>query len=389
MTAAPAFPTPVVLTRGNTDTANPLVVLLHGRGAAERDVIGLADALPIGPAYVAVRAPIAEGHGFAWFANRGIGRPHADSLRATMNWFRDWLEPVAPAERPVLLIGFSGGAAFAGGLVLDDPIRFAGAAILCGTIPFDAGVPTTPARLSGLPVFLAHGADDTVIPRDLQDRTWRYLTTESGAPTVARKDAVGHSLATEAVTHLSAWIQDRVSHLAMRSAGDGAAADDSCRWSGIRGGALPPRRGPRPQVSTSIPQQQTSDNAPPEIQQQLFAELSSLPGVTTRQSVLSVPGASGFMLADGNGPADAFLVVSAGEFAHLHPSYDGSMHLALPGRLAADAVEKGWAVAHPLAGTRLTPGMVLIYGPRDAEELAIVAGIARTSHDYASGGQLS
>jgi phospholipase/carboxylesterase len=387
MTPASAFPTAVVLTRGSTDAADPLVVLLHGRGADERDVIGLADALPIGLAYVAVRAPIAEGHGFAWFANRGIGRPHPDSLRATMDWFHDWLEPVAPAERPVVIIGFSGGAAFAGGLVLDDPSRFAGAAILCGTVPFDAGVPTTPARLSGLPIFLAHGVDDTVIPRDLQDLTWRYLTTESGAPTVARKDAVGHSLAPEALTHLSGWLQDRVSHLAMRSTGDGVAADDSCRWVGFE--ALPPRRGPRPQVSTSIPQQQTSDNAPPEIQQELFAELSSLPGVATRQSVLSVPGARGFMLADGNGPADAFLVVSAGEFAHLHPSYDGSMHLALPGRLAADAVEKGWAVAHPLAGTRLTPGMVLIYGPRDAEELAVVAGIARTSHHYASGGQLS
>ena len=120
-------------------------MLLHGRGSNERDIVGLASHLPTGPAYAAVRAPIAEGGGFAWFANRGIGRPVAESLRDTMDWFRGWLDDVAPAGRPVLLVGFSGGAAFAGGLVLDDPARYAGAAILYGTLPFDAGLPPTPA----------------------------------------------------------------------------------------------------------------------------------------------------------------------------------------------------------------------------------------------------
>ncbi len=92
---------PVVATAGSTDPAAPLVVLLHGRGADETGILGLADHLPDGPQYAAVRAPIAEGGGFAWFANRGIGRPVAESLRATMDWFRGWLDGVAPAGRPV------------------------------------------------------------------------------------------------------------------------------------------------------------------------------------------------------------------------------------------------------------------------------------------------
>src|SRR6185437_4904830 len=100
--------------------------------------IALADHLPLGPAYAAVRAPIAEGGGYAWFANRGIGRPIAESLRSTMGWFRGWLDEVAAPGRPVVLIGFSGGAAFAGGLLLDDPDRYVGGAILYGTLPFDA-----------------------------------------------------------------------------------------------------------------------------------------------------------------------------------------------------------------------------------------------------------
>jgi phospholipase/carboxylesterase len=78
-------------------------------------------------------------------------------------------------------------------------------------------------------------------------------------------------------------------------------------------------------------------------------------------------------------------VPSAGEFAHLHPTYDGSLHVALPPAQAADAIGKGWALAHPLAGVRLTPGMVLVYGPRDEAELDTVAAIIETSHAYAQG----
>jgi phospholipase/carboxylesterase len=200
------FAPPVVATAGATDPAAPLVVLLHGRGSHEHEILGLSAHLPVGPAYAAVRAPIAEGGGFAWFANRGIGRPVAGSLRSTMDWFRSWLDDVAPAGRPVVLVGFSGGAAFAGGLVLDDPARYAGAAILYGTLPFDAGLATDADRLDGLPVLVAQGDGDHVIPRELLDRTWDYLRDESGAATVARRQPGGHQLTAETVRELGGWI---------------------------------------------------------------------------------------------------------------------------------------------------------------------------------------
>ena len=166
----------------------------------------MAAHLPPGPEYAAVRAPIAEGGGYAWFANRGIGRPVEASLRATMDWFRTWLDETAPAGRPVILVGFSGGAAFAGGLALDDPARYAGAAVLYGTLPFDAGLATGPGRLADLPVFVAQGEDDNVIPRELLDRTWDYLLSESGAATLAERQPGGHQLTASVVRHLGDWI---------------------------------------------------------------------------------------------------------------------------------------------------------------------------------------
>ena len=201
------FAPAVVVTTGSTDPQAPLVVLLHGRGSHEREIITIVDHLPRGPAYAAVRAPIAEGGGFAWFANRGIGRPIAESLSDTMAWFRGWLDEAAPAGRPIVLVGFSGGAAFAGGLLLSDPQRFAGAAILYGTLPFDAGVPATPGQLTDVPVFVAQGEQDHVIPRELLDRTWDYLGGESGAAATLHRHLGGHGISADVVIALNGWIQ--------------------------------------------------------------------------------------------------------------------------------------------------------------------------------------
>lgn len=134
----------------------------------------------------------------------------AESLAATMQWFRTWLDEITPAGRPVVLVGFSGGAAFAGGLVLADPSRYAGAAILYCTLPFDAGVPVEPGRLTHLPMFVAQGVADQVIPRELLDRTWDYLLADSGAPTHAHRDPGGHDITPSAMHELAGWLEARL-----------------------------------------------------------------------------------------------------------------------------------------------------------------------------------
>lgn len=199
---------PVVARVGAGRTGLPLVVLLHGRGADESSMLALAEVLeaarPGRAEYAAVRAPLPEGPGFAWFANRGIGRPQADSLRTTMDWFHAWLG--AERARPVVLVGFSGGAAFAGGLALDEPDRWAGLAVLLGTLPFDAGVPTDPGRLGPLPVLVAQGEADHVIPAELLSRTWDYLHSPEST-TTGHRDPGGHHLSPATVSALVTWLE--------------------------------------------------------------------------------------------------------------------------------------------------------------------------------------
>lgn len=375
--------TPVVLRWGSRDPEAPLIVLFHGRDATEKDMAWLAPYLPRGAAYASIRAPLTEGRGFAWFANDPIGRPLVDSIAVTMAWFREWLDVRAGPQIPVVLVGFSHGAVFAGGLLLADPLRFAAAGLLRGALPFDAGVPVTRGRLAGVPVFLVRGVHDTVIPAELQGRTWDYLVQESGSPLWAQREPTGHEVTAKTASEVAGWIKARLGYLQQHDAVPARPA----RWPAFTDGVLPARPGAAPEVSVTTPQQQESQNAPVALQEALLRRVEMLAGVAIQSSAISVPGARAFVLDPGQarGPAEAFMVADVGEFAHLHPGYDGSIHLVLPIPLAHDALVKGWAVAHPLAGIRLTAGTVMIFGPRDEGELEIVSGIVRASHSFAAG----
>lgn len=192
--------------------STPLVILLHGRGADENDLIDLAAELPRGFAYASVRGPLElpEG-GYRWFEDRGVARPIAKSLAAAVAHVRAWTDGPATAEYDrarTYLLGFSAGMMTAGALLLDEPARFAGAVLLSGALALDTGA-ATPGRLSGVPVFLAHGTADTMIPSDLVQSTQRYLRERSGADLTARTYPCGHSIVRREIGDIAAWFDER------------------------------------------------------------------------------------------------------------------------------------------------------------------------------------
>jgi phospholipase/carboxylesterase len=379
---------PMLARWGTEHPSAPLVVALHGNGTSEHSMIEIAPWLPHGPvAYVAVRAPIQRGTGFSWFLDTGGGRPDPASLAATCRWFLDWLDTEGDPDRPILLIAFRDGVTLAGALMLAAPHRFAGGVLLYGALPFDAGVPMTRGRLSGMPVFLAHGDGDTRTPSHLLARTWDWLAKQSGAPLWAERAPDGKQLAGKVVGDVGTWLSDRLDHL--RAHGENPVPDgDEPAWPTLPGGRLPVRAGEPPEVTATIPQHQESQNAPPHLQAELWTRLAALDAVSTAPTTVGVAGTRALLLDRETtaGPDAAFILPALGEFAHMHPDPDGSLHVVLPDAQAYDALAKGWAVAHPLAGVRLSPGMVLVPGPRDAAEVDIVAGIAAASHRYAASG---
>ena len=113
--------------------------------------------------------------------------------------------------------------------------------------------------------------------------------------------------------------------------------------------------------------------------------MTSLPGVRAGRSGISLPQTRALHLDPrlARGPREAFMAGT--EFAHLHGDGSGSLHLALAPARAADAIGKGWAEQHPAVAMGIAPAtLVMVYGPRDDSELAVVWQLLEESYAYAS-----
>lgn len=155
----------------------PLLVLLHGYGADERDLFGLVPYLP--PEYVvaAVRAPLTPpfpAPGFSWYPIEGLDGRDPQHVTDAASRVIEWLELVAPGAR-VGLLGFSQGAAVALQALRLRPARFAFAVNLSGYVtpgelPDDAALAQRRP-----PVFWGRGTRDDVIPPFLVEHSALWL----------------------------------------------------------------------------------------------------------------------------------------------------------------------------------------------------------------------
>lgn len=152
--------------------AEGALVLVHGRGADEHDLLGLADVLdperrlhvatPRGP----LQVPGWPGH--HWYVVPRVGYPDPATFRAAYGHlaaFHDelWERTGVGPERTVLG-GFSMGSvmSYALGLGADRPAP-AGILAFSGFVPTVEGWQPDLAGRAGLPVFIAHGRRDPVI----------------------------------------------------------------------------------------------------------------------------------------------------------------------------------------------------------------------------------
>src|ERR1700682_5279567 len=150
---------------------------------------------------------------------------------------------------------------------------------------------------------------------------------------------------------------------------------------------LPVRQGPRPATTPGLPHSQIDQQPTGEgIRRRLAERVFALPGVSEGPTRIPAPGARALLpdRATASGPAEAFFI--GGEFAHLHPGQDHSLHVCLSPDLAAAACEAGWAEPHPLvASAALPPTVVLVYAPRDDHELNVVASLVEAAYRFATG----
>ncbi|MFJ6651323.1 alpha/beta hydrolase [Microbacterium sp. NPDC091313] len=156
----------------------PLLVLLHGYGADERDLFGLTAYLPDDFVFAAVRAPLAPpwpAPGYSWYPIEGLDGRDPDAVTAAAAALLEWLAAEASGAAAVGLLGFSQGAAVALQALRLDAERIAFAVnlsgyVAAGELPGDAGLAERRP-----PVFWGRGTHDEVIPAALVAHTTEWL----------------------------------------------------------------------------------------------------------------------------------------------------------------------------------------------------------------------
>lgn len=150
--------------------------------------------------------------------------------------------------------------------------------------------------------------------------------------------------------------------------------------------SLPKREGKPPKVGKATPQLQFSDKSPRDIYQKLYDWMfSTFPKVRKEQTRISVPSSTAMWLDEGEKVAhnDAFMPPPGSrEFAHIH--LDGSVHVVVETNVEDEIINKNWGVRHPLYFNYGVKEM-LVYAPRNEDELKVLKKIIHKSHEYASG----
>ncbi len=186
------------------------LVLLHGRGADERDLYPLLDALDPERRLLGVtpRGPLSLPPGGAhWYALGGLPTPEPSTFWPTFEAASAWLDALdIPLERTVLG-GFSQGAvmSWALGLGRGAGTRPAGIVALSGFMPSVDGLELDLGGLEGYPVAIAHGSLDAVIPADFS-RQARATLEQAGADVLYREAPLAHTIDPRIVPELREFV---------------------------------------------------------------------------------------------------------------------------------------------------------------------------------------
>jgi len=193
---------------------SPLLVLLHGLGSNEQDLMGLAPELDPELRIVALRAPFAYGGmGYAWFSidwtPDGI-QVNTDQARQSIDTLIEDLEALQLEFSPskLFLGGFSQGAIMSFGVSLRRPDLLDGVLLLSGRdVPeFYA---TGAADIQGKPYLVQHGTEDTVLPIE-GARDLRATLERLGADVTYHEYPMGHTIDEDSLADLNAWLSPRL-----------------------------------------------------------------------------------------------------------------------------------------------------------------------------------
>jgi phospholipase/carboxylesterase len=199
---------------GLTAKDAPIVVMVHGYGSHENDLLSLKEYLSPNVHYLSVRAPISLGFGaFAWYPINfdNLGKKESDTIQAAesrdllMRFIKEFKSNYKLENNPVWLLGFSQGAILSYALALNYPDQFKKVIALSGYILKEIVPESFPnGAFKELDFFISHGKEDDVIPISAP-RQGLPILEQLQISHIYREYSQGHGIGPENLQDLKSW----------------------------------------------------------------------------------------------------------------------------------------------------------------------------------------
>jgi predicted esterase len=195
----------------------PTLLLLHGTGGDETDLLGLGRALDGTAALLSPRGKVLERGMPRFFRRLAEGVFDLEDLTRRTHELADFVADAATRygfdPRNVIAVGFSNGANIAASLLLLRPETLAAAALFRPMVPL---VPETLPDLSRVPVFIAAGRQDPIVPTAEAERL-AALLRQAESPVSLHWEMAGHGLMQGDLAAAQEWMA-RISNTALAGA---------------------------------------------------------------------------------------------------------------------------------------------------------------------------
>jgi phospholipase/carboxylesterase len=193
-------------------TGADTLLLLHGTGGDENDLVPLARMLKPDAAVLSPRGRVLEQGMPRFFRRLAEGVFDLEDLRVRTLELGDFVEAAAreygfDASR-VTAVGFSNGANVAASLMLRRPGLLRSAILLRAMVPFEPDPPLAADALAGTRIFMSSGRQDPIIPPANSQRL-AELFTAAGAEVQLEWQDGGHGLVQRDVQAARGWLDSR------------------------------------------------------------------------------------------------------------------------------------------------------------------------------------
>jgi predicted esterase len=190
-----------------TDPAAPPLLLLHGTGGNEHDLVRIGRALSPGSALLAPRGNVSEGGALRFFARLAEGVFDPVEVSARTHTLADWIAISAKKYHldltRLIAVGFSNGANIAATMLQLRPESLGGAVLLRPMVVLDQ--PAATGSLAGKRVLLLNGKLDPIVPLDHPPRLAALLQA-GGAHTTTEVLPASHGLTPGDLAKAQDWL---------------------------------------------------------------------------------------------------------------------------------------------------------------------------------------